>query len=104
MSRICSCSTVSRSFFIFVSHVLLVMNATLLTKAVVVNMLLYLYAVNSEPSGIKLDPEHGNENGHARQTHELVRDTEEFELEGLTSEDEDAADSEPLVKKERRGE
>lgn len=76
----------------------------------VVNMLLYLYAVNSEPASIKLDPEHGHQNGHltnghVHPTHERVRDAEEFELEGLTSEDEDAADSEPLVKKEeRRGE
>ncbi|TID19364.1 hypothetical protein E6O75_ATG06702 [Venturia nashicola] len=74
-----------------------------------VNMLLYLYAVNSEPASVKLDPEHGHRNGHstnghARPNHEHVRDAEEFELEGLTSEDEDdAADSEPLVKKERRG-
>lgn len=73
-------------------------------------MLLYLYAVNSEPASVKLDAEHGYQNGHltnghAHPNHERVRDAEEFELEGLTSEDEDdAADSEPLVKKERHGE
>lgn len=84
-------------------------NATWLTM-IVVNMLLYLYAVNSEPASLKLDPEHGHQNGHltnghARQNHERVRDADEFELEGLTSEDDDdTADSEPLVKKERRGE
>jgi hypothetical protein len=72
-------------------------------------MLLHLYVVNAEPGSIKLDAEHGHQNGHlnnghlgnghARQNHEHVRDAEEFELEGLTSEDEDAGDSEPLVKK-----
>lgn len=75
-----------------------------------VNMLLYLYAVNAMPTSIKLDPEYGHSNGHltnghVRQPDGRVRDAEEFELEGLTSEDEDeAGDSEPLVRKESRRE
>src|ERR1700712_2456830 len=65
----------------------LLLNATMLIHVVVVNMLLYLYAVNSEPASIKLDAEHGHQNGHmtnghARQNNEQVRDAEEFELEG----------------------
>lgn len=73
-------------------------------------MLLYLYAVNAEPAYIKLDPEDGRSNGNLTNGHltnghadARAREAEEFELEGLTSDDEDAAaDDEPLVKKEGR--
>jgi len=98
-----------------VDHVsyLLMLFSTAFLLYLFVNMLLHLYAVNAEPASIKLDPEHGHQNGnghanghlsngHARQNHEHIRDAEEFELEGLTSEEEDAGDSEPLVKKESR--
>lgn len=60
-------------------------------------MLLYLYATNVEPPPIKLDPEtlranggmNGRPNGHARRDLDRrVRDAEEFELEGLISDEE----------------
>ena len=60
-------------------------------------MLLHLYATNSEPATIKLDPEalhanggmNGRPNGHARSDLDRrVRDAEEFELEGLISDEE----------------
>jgi hypothetical protein len=69
-------------------------------------MLIHLYAVGSQPAGIKLDAENGHLNGHVRlpngHAHEnghIVRDAEEFELHGLTSDDEDegAGDTDPLV-------
>ena len=69
-------------------------------------MLLHLYAVGAQPAYIKLDPEDGRPNGHLTNGHAperdaRVRDAEEFELEGLTSEDDElAGDDEPLVKKE----
>lgn len=52
-----------------------------------VNMLLHLYAVNSAPAPPPKDVETpaSRANGQARQ----VRDAEEFELEGLMSDDED---------------
>jgi hypothetical protein len=65
----------------------------------VVCMLLHLYSSNAEPTSIKLDPEglrtngamNGNANGHARpRMDRRVRDAEEFELEGLISDDEGA--------------
>ena len=65
-------------------------------------MLIHLYAVNAQPASIKLDTESGNghvrlPNGHARENGHL-HDAEEFELEGLTSDDEDnAGDTDPLV-------
>jgi len=72
------------------------------------NMLIHLYAVGAEPAYIKLDAESGTGNGHVRLPNgqangHLVRDAEEFELEGLTSDDEDVAgDTDPLVTKEGR--
>jgi hypothetical protein len=77
----------------------------LLIGNIVVNMLLHLYAVNAEPEAyIKFDPEDGRSrlNGHLTNGHAdaRARDAEEFELHGLTSDDEDAGDDEPLVPKE----
>jgi hypothetical protein len=71
-------------------------------------MLIHLYAVGSQPASIKLDTESGRQNGHVRLPNghangHIARDAEEFELEGLTSDDEDAAgDTDPLVTKEGR--
>jgi len=58
-----------------------------------VNMLLHLYAVNSSPPVPPKDVERPEGmprmNGHARATDSRqIRDAEEFELEGLMSEDE----------------
>ncbi|KAF2263859.1 integral membrane protein-like protein [Lojkania enalia] len=68
-----------------------------------VNMLLHLYAVHAWSSTSKADPEapltNGSvPNGHAR-ADRRIRDAEEFELEGLISEDEDA---EPIGSNERK--
>jgi hypothetical protein len=71
-------------------------------------MLIHLYAVGAQPASIKLDAESGRANGHIRLSNgqangHLDRDAEEFELEGLTSDDEDTAgDTDPLVTKEGR--
>jgi hypothetical protein len=72
------------------------------TRLKVVHMLLHLYAVHEMPSlPIKLEDHHHHHNhnlsnGHARQhqhqQQDRVRDAEEFELEGLMSED-DSVDS-----------
>ncbi|CAI6333278.1 unnamed protein product [Periconia digitata] len=66
------------------------------------NMLIHLYAVSTWSSNSKSDDENphvnGMANGHAR-ADRRVRDAEEFELEGLISDDEDAR---PLVDKEER--
>ena len=60
-------------------------------------MLLYLYSTNVEPPAVKLDPEalhangsmNGRPNGHVRRgLDRRVRDAEEFELEGLISDEE----------------
>jgi len=78
-----------------------------------VNMLLHLFAVNAQPSShIKLDPEDGRptQNGYARANGHAhsssmeaerarAREAEEFELHGLTSDDEEGDDA-PLVHKE----
>ena len=58
-----------------------------------VNMLLHLYAVNSSPPVPPKDTERPEQlprmNGHTRGTDSRqIRDAEEFELEGLMSEDE----------------
>lgn len=55
-----------------------------------VNVLLHIYAVYAWPTAAKKDPEasrlNGHVNGHARTpSQRLVRDAEEFELEGLMS-------------------
>jgi len=57
------------------------------------NMLLHLYAVNSSPAvppkDIEEEPTRAPRmNGHTRTASRQVRDAEEFELEGLMSEDE----------------
>ncbi|PVI02722.1 hypothetical protein DM02DRAFT_588950 [Periconia macrospinosa] len=66
------------------------------------NMLIHLYAVSNWSSNTKSDDENprpnGVANGHTR-ADLRVRDAEEFELEGLISDDEDAR---PLVAKEER--
>ncbi|KAI9714739.1 MAG: hypothetical protein M1820_000028 [Bogoriella megaspora] len=62
-----------------------------------VNMLVHLYAVNSEPASVKLDSEslrvnggmNGRADGHVRpRLDHQARDAEEFELEGLISDEE----------------
>jgi len=57
-----------------------------------VNMLLHLYAVNSSPPVPPKDtestPRLPRMNGHAPTDSRQIRDAEEFELEGLMSEDE----------------
>jgi hypothetical protein len=68
----------------------------------VVNILLHIYVVNSEPRSIKLDAEsgtvpNGRANGH------LARDAEEFELHGLASDDEDDQNEEERLLKEQNG-
>lgn len=69
-----------------------------------VNMLLHLYAVHAWGEDSKSDPEaprvNGTANGHARGSDRRVRDAEEFELEGLISEDEEAES--PIATKEHR--
>ena len=77
------------------------------TKRTVVNMLLHLYSVSTQPAHIKLDPEssrptqngYAHVNGHASESARQAREAEEFELHGLTSDDEDEDDA-PLVHKE----
>ncbi|KAF2184704.1 integral membrane protein-like protein [Zopfia rhizophila CBS 207.26] len=68
-----------------------------------VNMLLHLYAVHAWGQNPKADAEaprvNGMPNGHTR-ADRRVRDAEEFELEGLISEDEDTES--PVGSKERR--
>lgn len=62
-----------------------------------VNMLLHLYAVHAWGQNSKADAEaprvNGHANGHVR-TDSRARDAEEFELEGLMSDEEDADNSE----------
>jgi len=71
---------------------------------VVVNMLLHLYAVSTWTQKSKSDAEapriNGHVNGRVHPTERRVQDAEEFELEGLISEDEDT-DS-PVEKKPKR--
>lgn len=61
----------------------------------VVNMLLHLYAVHAWPTikPKKSDPEtprgKGTPNGHARTPHRTIHDAEEFELEGLMTDEEE---------------
>ncbi len=70
-------------------------------------MLLHLYATHAMPEAIKNDPEvprsKGTANGHARAPSEtrLIRDAEEFELEGLMSDDDDSSEP-PGVKRTQR--
>ena len=71
------------------------------------NMLIHIYAVNSQPAAIKLDPESGS-NGHITNGHsnghvngQIRGGAEEFELDGLTSDDDEADEEERLVKRER---
>lgn len=71
-----------------------------------VNMLLHLYAVYAWGANVKSDAEapraNGMPNGHARPDRR-VRDAEEFELEGLISDDDDdAKDVEDEERKPRR--
>jgi hypothetical protein len=68
----------------------------------VANLLIHLYAVHAWGQDSKADAEtpheNGAPNGYAR-VDRRVRDAEEFELEGLTDDDDD---DEPLVHKEGR--
>jgi len=70
-----------------------------------VNMLIHLYAVHNWGENSKSDAEaprtNGVANGHVRTAdHRALRDAEEFELEGLISDDEDAES--PVTAKARR--
>ncbi|KAF1850927.1 integral membrane protein-like protein [Cucurbitaria berberidis CBS 394.84] len=92
-----------------VSYVLILLSIAFLLF-LFVNMLLHLYAVHAWGQDIKADAEaprmngltnghaNGQPNGYAR-ANSRVRDAEEFELEGLDSEDED---DDVLDNKERR--
>ena len=79
-----------------VSYVLILFSIAFLLF-LFVNMLLHLYAVHAWGKNSKSDAEaprvnghvNGLPNGHAR-TDRRVRDAEEFELEGLMSDEEDA--------------
>ena len=70
-------------------------------------MLLHVYAVSTWAQNPKTDPEaphvnglsNGHANGHLRPDHR-IRDAEEFELQGLDSDDDD--DNAPLMNKEAR--
>lgn len=62
-------------------------------------MLLHIYATWAWPESTKPDPETGRLNGHingharrplSRSVEQRLRDAEEFELEGLISDDEEA--------------
>jgi hypothetical protein len=68
-----------------------------------VNMLVHLYAVHVWGMTSKTDAEapraNGLPNGHARPNRQLARDAEEFELEGLISEDEDDEDAQRKPRK-----
>jgi hypothetical protein len=70
----------------------------LLTILLVANILIHIFVVNSAEKSIKLDSEsatNGHANGH------LVRDVEEFELGGLT--DDEETDEEGRLLKEQKG-
>lgn len=74
-----------------------------LTDAVV-NILIHIYATNTQPTSIKLsdsDTESGQVNG--RTNGHLVRDVEEFELHGLASDDDEEQDEEERLLKEQNG-
>lgn len=64
-------------------------------SGIVVNMLLHLYAVHAWPTmkPKKSDPEtprsKGTPNGHARTPDRTIHDAEEFELEGLMTDEEE---------------
>ncbi|KAJ4367020.1 hypothetical protein N0V83_007550 [Neocucurbitaria cava] len=92
-----------------VSYVLILFSVAFLLF-LFVNMLVHLYAVSAWGQDTKADPEaprtNGFANGHARvqpngyaRADQRVRDAEEFELEGLDSEDEN---DDVLANKERR--
>lgn len=101
----------SIAFLLFLCKLLLILCGDLQTNRLpVVNMLLHLYAVHAWGQTTKSDAEtprtNGMANGHAdRRTNDYartdrrIRDAEEFELEGIDSDDED---DEALGDKERR--
>ncbi|OCK81771.1 hypothetical protein K432DRAFT_350365 [Lepidopterella palustris CBS 459.81] len=90
-----------------VSHVsyVLILYSIAFLLFLFVSMLLHLYAVSALGEHSKIDPEapraNGIPNGHPRAVDRRVRDAEEFELEGLISEDDDAES--PVAAKERHG-
>lgn len=74
-----------------VSYVLILFSVAFLLF-LFVNMLLHLYAVYAWGESSKGDAEAPLSNGHANgnvRAHRRVRDAEEFELEGLISDEED---------------
>lgn len=92
-----------------ISHVsyILVIYSFAFLLFLLVNMLLHLYAVNSSPpvppkdvNGRVERPQRIMINGHTRGTDSRqIRDAEEFELEGLMSDDEDQLGSPSTVGK-----
>lgn len=78
-----------------VSYVLVLYSFAFLVF-LLVNMLLHLYAVNSAPSpppkDVEREPRLPRINGHRPTDSRQIRDAEEFELEGLMSDD-DAPES-----------
>ncbi|KAH7051027.1 putative integral membrane protein [Macrophomina phaseolina] len=81
-----------------VSYVLILYSMSFLLY-LFVNMLLHIYATWAWPESTKPDPETGRLNGHingharrpfSRSVEQRLRDAEEFELEGLISDDEEA--------------
>ena len=84
-----------------VSYVLILFSVAFLLF-LFVNMLIHLYAVYAWGETSKGDTEAPHMNGHANgsaRTQRRVRDAEEFELEGLISDEED--DDTPVERKPR---
>jgi hypothetical protein len=79
-----------------ISHVsyILVLYSFAFIVFLFVNMLLHLYAVNvkppTPPKDIERPPRLPRMNGHRQTDSRQIRDAEEFELEGLMSEDENS--------------
>jgi hypothetical protein len=69
----------------------------LVLTAAVANVLIFIYASSAMPAGTK-DGE--TQNGRLTNGARLARDAEEFELDGLTSEDEEANEAHRLLKEQ----
>lgn len=89
-----------------VSYILILFSVSFLLF-LFVNMLLHLYAYYVWPidrNPVVLPKMNGRANGHIRGDSQRLRDAEEFELEGLMSEDDDGDDGRPPVSASRRKE